>query len=101
MVFLRIFITLFIVFPFFSCNNEDKDTQPSVSLASVEVLEGNTNNDLEITLSLTNVVDYDLSVDVRTVDGTATLSRSAIMNCSSAICAVASCKPTLSGEKNT
>jgi len=71
MVFLRIFITLFIVFTFFSCNNEDKDAQPSVSLASVEVLEGNTNNDLEITLSLTNVVDYDLSVDVRTVDGTA------------------------------
>ncbi|MEC9273077.1 MAG: Calx-beta domain-containing protein, partial [Candidatus Neomarinimicrobiota bacterium] len=71
MVFLRIFITLFIVFPFFSCNNEDKDIQPSVSLASVEVLEGNTNNDLEITLSLTNVVGYDLSVDVRTVDGTA------------------------------
>ena len=71
MVFLRIFITLFIVFPFFSCNNEDEDTQPSVSLASVEVLEGNTNNDLEITLSLTNVVDYDLSVDIRTVDGTA------------------------------
>jgi len=71
MVFLRKTISLFIVFAFFSCNNEDKDTQPSVSFESVEVIEGSTNNDLEITLSLTNVVDYDLSVDVRTVDGTA------------------------------
>ena len=71
MVFLRKIICLFIVFTFFSCDNGDKDTQPSVSLASVEVIEGNTNNNLEITLSLTNVVDYDLSVDVRTVDGTA------------------------------
>ena len=65
MVFLRIFITLFIVFTFFSCNNEDKNSQPSVSLASVEVLEGNTNNDLEITLSLTNVVNYDLAEIVK------------------------------------
>ena len=71
MVFLRKTISIFIVFTFFSCNNEDKDTHPSVSFESVEVIEGSTNNDLEITLSLTNVVDYDLSVDVRTVDGTA------------------------------
>ena len=71
MEFLRIFTTLSIVLTFFSCNNENKDNLPSVSIASVEVLEGNTNNDLEITLILTNAVDYDLSVDVRTVDGTA------------------------------
>jgi beta-glucanase (GH16 family) len=71
MKFLRIFTTLSIVLTFFSCNNENKDNLPSVSIANVEVLEGNTNNHLEITLILTNAVDYDLSVDVRTVDGTA------------------------------
>ena len=71
MEFLRIFTTLSIVLTFFSCNNENKDNLPSVSIASVEILEGNSNNNLEITLILTNAVDYDLSVDVRTVDGTA------------------------------
>ena len=34
-------------------------------------------------------------------DGTATVLLPAIINCNSAICAVASCNPTLSGEKNT
>jgi len=68
---LRKFLIASIVFPFFSCNNDTKDSPPSVYIESVQVEEGNTNNNLEITLTLSNAVDYDLSVDVRTVDGTA------------------------------
>ena len=44
---------------------------PSIFIESIQVEEGNTTNYLEVMLTLTNSVDYDLSVDVRTVDGTA------------------------------
>jgi beta-glucanase (GH16 family) len=71
MKFLRIFTTLSIVFILNSCNSDDEVRLPSISIESIQVEEGNTTNYLEVMLSLTNSVDYDLSVDVQTVDGTA------------------------------
>ena len=54
-----------------SCNSNDEKKLPSIFIESIQVEEGNTTNYLEVMLTLTNSVDYDLSVDVRTVDGTA------------------------------
>jgi len=71
MKFLRIFIILSIVFILNSCNSDDEKKLPSIFIESIQVEEGNTTNYLEVMLTLTNSVDYDLSVDVRTVDGTA------------------------------
>ena len=71
MKFLRIFTILSIVFILNSCNSDDEKKLPSISIESIQVEEGNTTNYLEVMLSLTNSVDYDLSVDVQTVDGTA------------------------------
>ena len=71
MKFLRIFTILSIVFILNSCNSDDEKKLPSIFVESIQVEEGNTTNYLEETLTLTNSVDYDLSVDVRTVDGTA------------------------------
>ncbi|MFL3026674.1 MAG: family 16 glycosylhydrolase [Candidatus Neomarinimicrobiota bacterium] len=71
MAFLRISFILTTVFSFFSCNNDNMDSVPAVSIENIQVEEGSTNNNLEITLTLTNAVDYDLSVDARTADGTA------------------------------
>ena len=71
MKFLRILTALFIISIFNGCNSDDDDKIPSVSIESIQVEEGNTINNLEIELTLTNSADYDLSVDVRTVDGTA------------------------------
>ena len=71
---MKFFNTLTILSIFFilnACNSEDNDIVPSVSIESIQVEEGHTINNLEITLSLTNTADYDVSVDVRTVDGTA------------------------------
>ena len=70
MKFLRIFPILSIVFILNSCNSDDEKF-PSVFIESIQVDEGNTTNYLEVILTLTNSVDYDLSVDVRTVNGTA------------------------------
>ena len=71
MKFLRIFTILSIVFILNSCNSDDEKKLPSIFVESIQVEEGNTTNYLEEMLTLTNSVDYDLSVDVRTVDGTA------------------------------
>ena len=71
MEFLRKFLITSLIVAFFSCNNDSTDSVPSVSIESLQIEEGNANNNLEITLTLSNAVDYDLSVDVRTVDGTA------------------------------
>ena len=71
MKFLRIFTILSIVFILNSCNSDDEKKLPSIFIESIQVEEGNTTNYLEVMLTLTNSVDYDLSVDVRTVDGTA------------------------------
>jgi beta-glucanase (GH16 family) len=54
-----------------SCNSDDEKKLPRISIESIQVEEGNTTNYLEVMLILTNSVDYDLSVDVRTIDGTA------------------------------
>ena len=70
MKFLRIFPILSIVFILNSCNSDD-ETFPSVFIESIQVDEGNTTNYLEVMLTLTNSADHDLSVDVRTVNGTA------------------------------
>ena len=69
MKFLRIFTILSIVFILNSCNSDDEKKLPSIFVESIQVEEGNTTNYLEEMLTLTNSVDYDLSVDVRTVDG--------------------------------
>ena len=71
MKFLRMFTILSIVFILNSCNSDDEKKLPSIFVESIQVEEGNTTNYLEVMLTLTNSVDYDLSVDVRTVDGTA------------------------------
>jgi hypothetical protein len=71
MKFLRTFTILSIVFILNSCNSDDEKKLPSISIESIQIEEGNTTNYLEVMLALTNSVDYDLSVDVRTVDGTA------------------------------
>ena len=71
MKFLRTFTILSIVFVLNSCNSDDEKKLPSISIESIQIEEGNTTNYLEVMLALTNSVDYDLSVDVRTVDGTA------------------------------
>ena len=71
MKFLRTFTILSIVFVLNSCNSDDEKKLPSIFIESIQVEEGNTTNYLEVMLTLTNSVDYDLSVDVRTVDGTA------------------------------
>ena len=71
MKFFNTLTILSILFIFNACNSEDNDIVPSVSIESIQVEEGHTINNLEITLSLTNTADYDVSVDVRTVDGTA------------------------------
>jgi len=71
MRFLRMFTILSIVFILNSCNSDDEKKLPSIFIESIQVEEGNTTNYLEVMLTLTNSVDYDLSVDVRTVDGTA------------------------------
>ena len=71
MKFLRTFTILSIVFILNSCNSDDEKKLPSIFVESIQVEEGNTTNYLEETLTLTNSVDYDLSVDVRTVNGTA------------------------------
>jgi len=68
---LWIFTTLFFGFIINSCDSGDERKLPSVLIESIQVEEGNTTNYLEVLLTLTNSVDYDLSVDVRTVDGTA------------------------------
>ena len=65
------FTILSIVFILNSCNSDDEKKLPSIFIESIQVEEGNTTNYLEVMLTLTNSVDYDLSVDVRTVDGTA------------------------------
>ena len=67
----RIFTALYILFILNSCNSNDEKKLPSVFIESIQVEEGNTTNYLEVMLTLTNSVDYDLSVDVRTVNGTA------------------------------
>ena len=71
MKFLRMFTILSIVIILNSCNSDDEKKLPSIFIESIQVEEGNTTNYLEVMLTLTNSVDYDLSVDVRTVDGTA------------------------------
>ena len=71
MKFLRIFTTLSIGFILNSCDSGDEKKLPSIFIESIQVEEGNETNYLEAILTLTNSVDYDLSVDVRTVDGTA------------------------------
>ena len=71
MKFLRIFTILSIVFIVNSCNSDGEKKLPSILIESIQVEEGNTTNYLEVMLTLTNSVDYDLSVDVRTIDGTA------------------------------
>ena len=71
MKFPRIFTALYILFILNSCNSNDEKKLPSVFIESIQVEEGNTTNYLEVMLILTNSVDYDLSVDVRTIDGTA------------------------------
>tara|TARA_B110000014_G_C20114154_1_gene587869 strand:- start:594 stop:1766 length:1173 start_codon:yes stop_codon:yes gene_type:complete len=71
MKFLNTLTILSIFFILNACNSEDNGIVPSVSIESIQVEEGHTINNLEITLSLTNTADYDLSVDVRTVEGTA------------------------------
>ena len=70
MKFLRIFPILSIVFILNSCNSDDENF-PSIFIESIQVDEGNTTNYLEVMLTLTNSADHDLSVDVRTVNGTA------------------------------
>ena len=70
MKFLRIFPILSIVFILNSCNSDDEKF-PSIFIESIQVDEGNTTNYLEVMLTLTNSADHDLSVDVRTVNGTA------------------------------
>jgi len=67
---MKIFWILTVLFIMNACNSDD-DIVPSVSIESIQIEEGNTINNLEIALTLSNAVDYDLSVDVRTVDGTA------------------------------
>ena len=67
---MKIFWILTVLFIMNACNSDD-DIVPSVSIESIQIEEGNTINNLEIALTLSNTVDYDLSVDVRTVDGTA------------------------------
>ena len=68
---MKIFWILTVLFIMNACNSDDDDIVPSVSIESIQIEEGNTINNLEIALTLSNAVDYDLSVDVRTVDGTA------------------------------
>ena len=68
---MKIFWILTVLFIMNACNSDDDDIVPSVSIESIQIEEGNTINNLEIALTLSNTVDYDLSVDVRTVDGTA------------------------------
>ena len=70
MKFLRIFTTLSIGFILNSCDSDDEKF-PSIFIESIQVEEGNETNYLEVILTLTNSVDFDLSVDIRTVDGTA------------------------------
>jgi len=71
MKYLKIF-TIFSLFSILnSCDSDDEKKLPSISIESIQVEEGNTTNYLEVMLTLTNSVDYDLSVDVRTIDGTA------------------------------
>ena len=67
---MKIFWILTVLFIMNACNSDD-DIVPSVSIESIQIEEGNTINNLEIALTLSNTVDYDLSVDVRTIDGTA------------------------------
>ena len=71
MKFLRIFTTLSIGFILNSCDSGDEKKLPSIFIESIQVEEGNEINYLEAILTLTNSVDFDLSVDIRTVDGTA------------------------------
>ena len=71
MKFLRIFTTLSIGFILNSCDSGDEKKLPSIFIESIQVEEGNETNYLEVILTLTNSVDFDLSVDIRTVDGTA------------------------------
>ena len=71
MKFLRIFTTLSIGFILNSCDSGDEKKLPSIFIESIQVEEGNETNYLEAILTLTNSVDFDLSVDIRTVDGTA------------------------------
>ena len=68
---LRIFTTLFFGFIINSCDSGDEKKLPSIFIESIQVEEGNETNYLEAILTLTNSVDFDLSVDIRTVDGTA------------------------------
>ena len=68
---MKIFWILTVLFIMNACNSDDDDIVPSVSIESIQIEEGNTINNLEIALTLSNTVDYDLSVDVRTIDGTA------------------------------
>lgn len=68
---MKIFWILTVLFIMNACNSDDDNIVPSVSIESIQIEEGNTINNLEIALTLSNAVDYDLSVDVRTVDGTA------------------------------
>ena len=68
---LRIFTTLFFGFILNSCDSGDEKKLPSIFIESIQVEEGNETNYLEAILTLTNSVDFDLSVDIRTVDGTA------------------------------
>ena len=68
---LRIFTTLFFGFILISCDSGDEKKLPSIFIESIQVEEGNETNYLEAILTLTNSVDFDLSVDIRTVDGTA------------------------------
>ena len=68
---MKIFWILTVLFIMNACNSDDDNIVPSVSIESIQIEEGNTINNLEIALTLSNTVDYDLSVDVRTVDGTA------------------------------
>ena len=67
----KIFTIISLFYILNSCNSNDEKKFPSIFIESIQVEEGNTTNYLEVILTLTNSVDYDLSVDVRTVDGTA------------------------------
>ena len=60
---LRMFTALFFGFILNSCDSGDEKKLPSIFIESIQVEEGNETNYLEAILTLTNSVDFDLSVD--------------------------------------
>ena len=71
MKYLKIFTILSIIFILNSCGSDDENKLPSISIESIQVEEGNTTNNLEVMLTLTKAVDFDVSLEARTIDGTA------------------------------